>query len=475
MTRRAIAAAVLCALALPGCALRDPPPRWEGTSQGAPNLVVPERWTSTGTNQDAVSTAWVASFGDRALDALVYEALAYNADLRIAAARIDVAAASVRAASSPLWPQIQFIGRGGGEMGGDASGLQGAGFFASWELDFWGRVRAERAASQQAYESARLDTAYARQSIAALVAKSWVLAVEARLGRQLARDMLVASEQNTALIVERQRVGIGDEYDVALAQANIQSFRDTVRSLDLSYLNALRALESLVGRYPAAEITVATGLPAWPGDVPVGLPADLLERRPDFVAAERRLASAFYRTEEAKAARLPRISLVASFTSVTSELFVLQERSNPLFSMGASLLQPIFFGGLLQAQVDVRTAEQQAAVAEVGKVSIKAFGEVEGALSAGFTAAERELILQRSEAENARALELSRVRFRVGSGDLRAVQQQQLVLYSIQVTRLRMQSERLIQRINLHLALGGGFDDASGATTKTSASGVSAP
>ena len=154
---------------------------------------------------------------------------------------------------------------------------------------------------------------------------------------------------------------------------------------------------------------------------------------------------------------------------------MLQERSNPLFSMGASLLQPIFFGGLLQAQVDIRTAEQQAAVAEVGKVSIKAFGEVEGALSAGFTAAERELILQRSEAENARALELSRVRFRVGSGDLRAVQQQQLVLYSIQVSRLRMQSERLIQRINLHLALGGGFEDASGGATKTSASGVSAP
>ena len=151
----------------------------------------------------------------------MYEALAYNSDLRIAAARIDVAAASVRAASSPLWPQIQFLARGGGEMGGDASGLQGAGFFASWELDFWGRVRAEKAASQQAYESARLDAAYARQSIAALVAKSWVLAVEARLDRQLARDMLIASEQNTALIVERQRVGIGDEYDVALAQANV--------------------------------------------------------------------------------------------------------------------------------------------------------------------------------------------------------------------------------------------------------------
>jgi outer membrane protein TolC len=154
---------------------------------------------------------------------------------------------------------------------------------------------------------------------------------------------------------------------------------------------------------------------------------------------------------------------------------VLQERNNPLFSMGANLMQPIFFGGLLQAQVDIRTAEQQAAVAEVGKVSQKAFGEVESALSAGFTASERELILQRSEAQNARALELSRVRFRVGSGDLRAVQQQQLALYTIQVSRLRMQAERLIQRVNLHLALGGGFEDVPGGTTKTSSTGVTAP
>src|SRR5262249_1179055 len=147
-----------------------------------------------------------------------------------------------------------------------------------------------------------------------------------------------------------------------------------VQNLDLAYDNALRALEALLGRYPAAAVAVADALPPWPGDIPAGLPSELLERRPDVVAAEPPVAGWFYRTEEAKAARLPRIILVANFTSISSELFVLKNRDNPLFSAGAGLVQPLFLGGLLQAQVDVRTAEQQAAIAEYGKIGQRVFG-----------------------------------------------------------------------------------------------------
>jgi outer membrane protein TolC len=199
------------------------------------------------------------------------------------------------------------------------------------------------------------------------------------------------------------------------------------------------------------------------------LPSELLERRPDVVAAERRVAGAFYRTEEAKAARLPKITLTANFTSLSSELFVLKSHDNPVVSFGAGLLQPIFLGGQLQAQVEIRTAEQQQAVAEYGKVSSRAFAEVEDALSNGFALADRETILMSAVRENSRGLELAGVRFRVGSGDLRGVQQQQLALYSAQVALLRVQSERLVQRVNLHLALGGGFDATPPTVTSSAA------
>jgi NodT family efflux transporter outer membrane factor (OMF) lipoprotein len=322
-------------------------------------------------------------------------------------------------------------------------------------------VRSGREAARLQYDSVALDAEYAQQSIAALVAKSWFLATEARLQKAIAGEMVRASQQLVDLAQERLRVGRGDEYDVTLARANLQTFIDVVQQLELAQQQALRALEALAGRYPAAAIETPAQLAAKPAPVPAGMPSELLERRPDVVAAERRVAAAFYRVEEAKAARLPRISLTVSGTSISSELFVLKNHSNPVWGIGASLLAPIFTGGALESQVEIRTAEQKLAVADYGRIGARAFGEVENALSAGFTLDERAVILARAVAENERALELANVRYRVGSGDLRAVSQQQLAVYGARTTLLRVQSEQLVQRVNLHLALGGGWATAS--------------
>jgi outer membrane protein TolC len=290
-----------------------------------------------------------------------------------------------------------------------------------------------------------------------MVAKGWFLATEARMQKAQATAMRESSSRLLVLAQDRLRVGIGDEYDVSLAQVNVSTLRDTERNLEAAYQQALRGIEVLAGRYPAAAITAPVKLAAL-GDVPVGLPSELLERRPDVIAAERRVAGAFYRTEEAKAARLPRIALTASITTISSELFVLKNTNDVVLSIGAQLLQPIFLGGQLQAQVEVRTAEQKQAIAEYGRIASRTFAEVEEALSQGFALADREEILTAAVRDNTRALELAGVRFRVGSGDLRGVQQQQLALYAAQVALLRVQAERLVQRVNLHLALGGNFD-----------------
>jgi outer membrane protein TolC len=213
----------------------------------------------------------------------------------------------------------------------------------------------------------------------------------------------------------------------------------------------------LVGRYPGAFLDTNAELMK-PGPIPVGLPAELLERRPDVRAAERRVAAAFNRTFEAKAARLPRISLSASFNTVTSDLIVLKERDNPVWSVGAGILAPLFTGGALQAQVDVRTAEQKAAISEYARIGSRAFSEVENALSASYNLDAREESLLRAVEVNERALGLTRVRLDVGSGDQRGVQTQMIALHAVRATHAHVRAERLIQRVNLHLALGGGFD-----------------
>jgi multidrug efflux system outer membrane protein len=398
----------------------------------------------------------------------VTEAMAHNLDLRVAAARVQVASEYVTLADSTLYPQVNLLARGGGKLGGDATGMQGAGLYADWELDLWGRLRAERAATAAGYESIVADTEYARQSVAALVAKAYFLAVEASLQLELAGQTIETSQQLT-FAEQRQRVGRGDGYETALARANLETFRDTVEKLRLSREQALRALEALVGRYPAADVEVATRLAKPTAPVPAGLPSELLERRPDVVAAERSVEAAFYGVKGAEAARLPSIRLTASVSDISSEIFVLKPRDNPVWSMGGSLLQPVFYGGALQTQVRIRTAEQEQAIAEYGRIAARAFAEVEDALSAEYAAGRREDALARAVEENRTALEFARQRHQVGSGDLRAVSQQQLALFSVNTALLRVQSERLVQRVNLHLALGGGFDAAPTAAAVASA------
>jgi NodT family efflux transporter outer membrane factor (OMF) lipoprotein len=357
-----------------------------------------------------------------------------------------------------IYPTVNLLARGGGKMGGDGSGLNGLGLFASWELDLWGRVRSEREAGELQYQSAVADAEFARQSLAAMVAKTWILAIEAKLQRAIADEVVRSTAQAGGLARDRLRVGVGDDYDVAQADFSTDAARDAARQLALAQVQAQRALETLVGRYPAAAIDVRSTLPDMPGAVPVGLPSELLERRPDVVAAERRVAAAFHRIGEAKAARLPKISLTASVSSISSTLFVLQNHANPVWSLGGNLLAPIFNGYALEAQVDIRTAEQKIAVAEYGRIGARAFGDVESALSAGFAADEREAILARAVDSNAKALEFARIRLRVGSGDLRAVLQQNTALGASRATLLRVASDRRVQRVNVHLALGGSFE-----------------
>jgi NodT family efflux transporter outer membrane factor (OMF) lipoprotein len=458
MSVRKASLALSVTVTLTACTLAPRPKPEDIRAQAMPSIQVPGEWTSEGAGQAPVAASWLASFGDPKLDALVAEAMAHNPDLQVTAARVEVASQYVELSDSTLYPQVNLLARGGGQMGGDSSGLQGVGLFADWELDLWGRLRSARAANTAGYESTVADAEYARQSVAALVAKAYFLAVEAGLQLKTAELTVASADQLVSLAEDRQRIGRGDGYDAALSRANAETLRDTVEKLKLARTQALRALEALVGRYPAADVDVAEGLVKLPGPVPAGLPSELLERRPDVVAADRRVAAAFYRIEESKAARLPKISLTGSVNDISSELFVLQDRDNPVWSAGASLALPIFTGGGLRTQVRIRTAEQKQAIAEYGRIGARAFGEVEDALSSEFAAIRREELLSRAVVANQDARDLAQVRYKVGSGDLRGVEQQQVAVFGSRAALVRVQTEQLVQRVNLYLALGGGFD-----------------
>jgi len=452
-----LAVAAAGAVLLQACALKNPPDAAAIKAEALPKTTLPAQWGGP-TAQGAVPDAWLATFNDDQLNAAVAEAIANNADLRVGAARVEEAMLYAKLAGARLYPSVDLLGRAGLKMSGDNSGLQGALLTATWELDLWGRVRYGRAAAAADAESAQADFVYARESIAALVAKSWFLATEAGLQAEQARQTITEGESLVRLSQDRSRVGAGNDEDVYVARASLGGSRDVLRQIELSREQAIRALELLIGRYPSAAAAVAPRLPGQPAAVPAGLPSTLLERRPDVVAAERRVAAAFNRVGEAKAARLPTISLTAGVSAISSDLFLLKNHDNPVWNLGASLLAPIYHGGALKTQVEIRTVEQKQAIAAYASIGLRAFAEVENALSAENAAREREQILTETLADTRRAYDVVQTQFRVGSTDLRYVTQRQLALNSTQSALIRVQAEQRVQRVNLHLALGGSFE-----------------
>jgi outer membrane protein TolC len=192
-----------------------------------------------------------------------------------------------------------------------------------------------------------------------------------------------------------------------------------------------------------------------PPPVPVGLPAQLLERRPDLIAAEDRVAAAFYLTEQAEAAKMPSIVLTGT-VGASSDV------NDFIFDLGAGLVAPLFRGGALEAAVDQADAQQRAVVAAYGQAVLVAFKEVEEALSNEKLYTEREEYLQTVLSENHKALELAKTQYDVGKTDLLSVLQIQARVVGARIALVNVRNDRLVQRTNLHLALGGSFEETEG-------------
>lgn len=453
---------MLAGACLWGCALQPPPSRSDIQAQsGIVAQIDPARpWQAADISPDPVQDGWLSTFDDPHLEALAEEAQRNNPDLRTAALRVEQARQYAELARSALRPSVNLFGTGGLNMvGGDmSSALQGVLLGVSWEADLWGRLRYGLAAAQEGYVSSLADLEHARQSLAAGVARAWFTAVEAGVRLTMAEQMADTTAELVALAGQRLRVGVAGEREVALARADLANQEDAVASLRLAYDHALRALELLLGRYPGADIQARPDLPALPAALPAGLPLEMLERRPDMIAAERRVAAAFNRVGEARAARLPRISITAGVGVLDSNILKLKEDfQNPVGGAGARLLAPVYQGGALRTQEEIRTIEQREAVAEYAAMALRALGDVENALAAGHALTRRRAALEQAVAEHGLALDLVQAQQRIGRGDRREVLRQRLNLDAARLELLNVRAEELLWRVNLHLALGGGF------------------
>ncbi len=352
--RSLMAAAVAGLLVVAGCSVRQP-----SDPVMPPSIEVPDSWTSQSeaTARD-LSAGWLADFGDPMLEAIVAEALENNQDLQTAAAQLEVARQAAIKAGAGLYPFISAGAGGSSEGGFDGGGTatsSGVSLEVAWEVDLWGGIRAGKAAGLAGYEAADSLYAFARLSLAAQASKAWFLAVESKMQVDLAEQNIALFKRNLSLTQARYDTGMTSEMDVHLARYQLAAGEEALRQARAGFEQAVRSLEVLLGRYPAAEMELATELAAVPPPVAAGIPAEILQHRPDLVAAERQVAAAYYTIQVAQVARLPSLSLTGSVGTASNELRDAIAAPDPFWSLAASLFAPIFAGGELKANVEIAT------------------------------------------------------------------------------------------------------------------------
>lgn len=419
---------------------------------------LPDSW-QTASDSDASPLGWVTGFNDPALETLIVEAQANNRSIAVAAANLDRSRALVQQARSGLKPTVN-VAAGGARAGSSGSGNPEVDDFSlgaqmSWEVDVWGRLRSGAMAAYYSNEAVEADYYYAQQSLAAATARSYFTAIEARLQTDIASENVQLLEETLRIVTARQADGMDSAQDLALARSDLASARESLTATEGAYREVVRALEILIGRYPGATLKVRTSLPAVPPSPPAGLPSSLLERRPDLVAAERRVAASFSALAQAKAARLPLLSLTSEIGGSSPDLSDVLDPVNVAWRLGVNLLAPLIDGGLRKAQVDAAGAEQRQAIASYGQAALDAFGEVENTLDQGVVIAARALDLEEASSEADKAFRIANLRYREGESDLLDVLTIQRRVIAAKSNLLSIERQRLEQRVNLHLAIGG--------------------
>lgn len=466
--------AVIAVLSLAGCASLP--------QVRQPTHDLPAAWPQDPVLTQAPAAAqWWKAYGDATLDALVDEALTHNADVRLAAARIEEARASLGMIRADQYPNAQISAdasrskmseRGVMPIPGSATNNSfGASLQAAYELDLWGRYRS----ASQAARAELLASEYAREvvrlSLVGDVVRVYFALRSLEAQAQLARDTLANREAAQTLQQKRFDGGVISELELRQAEAELAATQATLAVLTQQARQRENALAVLLGRSPKniLEGRIAAGQSiqglALPPEVPAGLPSELLTRRPDLRQAEQQLAAANARIREARAALYPNLSLTAYLGSESKALADLFSGPATIWGLAAGLLQTVFDAGRNQAAIKGVAARQEQVLIGYEKAVQQAFREVLDALVAHRHSRELHAAETRRAETLQRALALAELRHKHGESAYLEVLDAQRGLYAAEQGRIQAREAQLAAIADLNTVLGGGWDEASVAKT----------
>ncbi len=454
--------AVAAATMLAGCMVG--PDYVRPTAPEAPAFKEAAGWKVGEPRDLAPKGAWWDAFGDPELDALAREVEVNNQSVQVVAARVREAQAAVSVARAPLFPTLDANAsavrrsQSGTAGGASVSNNYNAALEAGWELDLWGRIRRGVEASTATAQASAADLAGATLAAQALLAQDYLLLRVQDAEIALLKSTVAAYETSLTLTKNQYAAGVVARGDVAQAEAQLAATKAQLLDAGVARAQLEHAIAVLVGK-PPAQVSIAPRqfAPVFP-QIPVALPSELLERRPDIAAAERRTAAANAEIGVAQAAFFPSLSLSAVGGVQSSALGDLLTLPARYWALGPALVsQVIFDAGLRQAQKEQAIAVWDETVASYRSTVLGGFQEVEDNLAA-LSILEREAAVQDEAVKAAReSVTIATNQYKAGTANYLAVVVLQTAALNIERTALGILGRRLASSVALIKALGGGW------------------
>ncbi len=452
-----------------------------GTNYKKPALPAPDNWAEIKEQPQAATaleqSAWWQAFGDPLLNRLVEEAVNANLDIKQAQARILKARADLSGAGAALWPELN----GGGSVtrsdssDNTASGasvdsstsprtIYKAGFDASWEIDVFGGVRRSIEAARARLEASEEDLRSTLLTLLGDVSANYINLRAAQEQLEITRRNVAAQQQTAEVTRERYTLGLTSYLDVAQADAQKTTTESAIPTLQTSIKQAIHRLGILLGREPnalKAELSPPQPLPKSEGLTAIGLPSELLLRRPDLRQAERTLAAASADIGVATAELYPKFDLTLGLglESIGTGKFF-DGSGSRYWSLVPGVSQLLFDGGKARAAVKGKKAVYEEAQAQYKASFLKALEDVENALSAYYGEQAKRRILVDSVRAHEEAVELANDRYRKGLTSFIDVLVTEKSLYSAQSSLSQSEANLLTDLVSLYKALGGGWSVA---------------
>ena len=454
---------LLIATMLSGCDLANP-------YEAPPTPALPATF-SEASGVETTTTLWPDSqwwkqFNSDELTALIEEAQANNNDLAAAVARTRQADAQASISGAPLLPTIDAdINADHATAPSPSSPKQratgnsySAGLSASYEIDFWGKNRSLADSAEALRDASIYDQQTVLLTVTASTANLYfdTLATIERIA--IAEQNLAASQKLLDILNRRLAQGVSSKLDVVQQENLVATQRAVIPSLQLQLTQNRNALAVLLGKMPESmpELQSHFDAIALP-DIPVGVPSELLQRRPDIQSAEANLISAHADINAARAAFFPSLSLTAGANVASNNLNTLFNPAGQLITIGGTLLQPIFEGGALQGQLDLNEARADERTQNYQKAILNAFADVENTLAAVHRTTEIETTQAEAEKHARTAFELTQQQFDNGIIDISTVLNTQRSLFAASDTYMQSKLARLQALVGVYKALGGGW------------------